>query len=318
MQFETIKLNNMKKITLLLILFLSVVTSSFALNNVGDTFQYHGFLYTVTSIRNYNGTLSVKAISNSSLSGDVVIDSILSITTSAPFPHTYNFQVTSISNNGFSGCSEITSIKIPYTMQSIGNNAFSGCTGLTSINIPKDVSSIGTGVLSGCYNIESIIVDSENAEYDSRNNCNAIINSTTNSLIAGCKDSFIPNTVNSLGDASFINISSLTSIEIPSTIQSIGSNVFYGCNGLKTVTWNIKSYSDFTSTASSQPFNGLTGITSFIFGNGVEKIPSYICNGLSGLTSLTIPNSTQEIGTCAFSGCSSLISVSIPSSVNYI
>ena len=190
----------MKKISLLLIFFISVVIPSFASYNVGDSFTLGGLFYTITSIHregtkyiNREGTLSVRAASTSSLSGNVVIDSVITITQSGPLAYHYRFLVTSITDNGFSGCSGITSIEIPYTMQSIGNNAFSGCTGLTSINIPKDVSSIGTGVLSGCYNIESIIVDSENAEYDSRNNCNSIINSTTNSLIAGCKNSFIPN-----------------------------------------------------------------------------------------------------------------------------
>lgn len=94
--------------------------------------------------------------------------------------------VTSIGKEAFKGCG-LTSITIPNSVKSIGNGAFSMCKGLTSITIPSSVTSIGSRVLSDCSALTTIIVDSNNNVYDSREGCNAIINSSSDELVAGCK-----------------------------------------------------------------------------------------------------------------------------------
>ena len=106
--------------------------------------------------------------------------------------------VTSISNWAFDGCTGLTSITIPDSVTSIENNAFNGCTGLTSITIPDSVTSIGNSAFSGCSGLKLLKVEDGNPEYDSRNNCNAIIESSTNTLIAGCKITTIPGSVTSI------------------------------------------------------------------------------------------------------------------------
>ena len=80
------------------------------------------------------------------------------------------------------GMSKLTSIVIPNSVTSIGDCAFSGCIGLTSISIPGGVTSIGVSIFSGCDNL-SVIRVNNNSTYDSRNNCNAIIETLTNTLI---------------------------------------------------------------------------------------------------------------------------------------
>ena len=92
---------------------------------------------------------------------------------------------------------------IPSSVTSIGSSAFSGCSGLTSISIPSSVTSIGSGAFYGCSGLTTITVDADNPVYDSRNNCNAIIQTTTNRLISGCKNTVIPSSVTSIGNYAF-------------------------------------------------------------------------------------------------------------------
>ena len=231
--------------------------------------------------------------------------------------------VTSIGDDAFTDCSGLTHITIPNSVISIGEYAFSGCIAFTSITIPSSVTSIGNGAFSDCDGLRSMSVESGNTVYDSRNNCNAIIETATNTLLCGCQNTIIPSSVTSIGSNAFGYCSSLTRITIPNSVTSIGDDAFRGCNSLTSITIpsNVTSIGSnaFGYCSSLRSISVESGNTVYDSRNNCNAIIETATNKLiSGCQNTIIPSSVTSIGEYAFSGCIALTSINIPSGVTSI
>ena len=131
---------------------------------------------------------------------------------------------------------EVRDLIIPNSVTNIGDYAFCGYSGLTSVTIGNGVTSIGKSAFERCSDLTSIVVEEGNSVYDSRNSCNAIVETASNTLIYGCKTTIIPNSVTSIGESAFEGCSGLTSVTIPNSVASIGKGAFSDCDGLTSVT----------------------------------------------------------------------------------
>ena len=159
-------------------------------------------------------------------------------------PDTYeNLPVTQIDDYAFILCTELTSITIPSSVTSINGWAFYHCTGLTSIN-----------------------VDSKNTQYHSVNNC--LIETASKILIAGCKNSVIPDdgSVTNIGSEAFYNCAGLTNITLPNNVTNIGNFAFSGCTGLTSIT-----IPDSVTSIGDSAFLNCDGLTTITFKGTKEQ-----------------------------------------------
>lgn len=121
-------------------------------------------------------------------------------------------------------------MQLPDSLEFIGDGAFSNCWTLSSITLDKNVAHIGKGVFESCLNLKTITVDVDNPQYDSRDYCNAVIETSTDTLVAGCSGTTIPEGIKAIGPYAFSGILSLKDINIPDSVESIDDTAFEGCS----------------------------------------------------------------------------------------
>lgn len=275
----------MKKKILLLWVLLSTAVCTFAY-----IFESGDLHYNITSDSTVEITYQKMSSDNySGLTSVIIPESVTYDGT------TYN--IMNIGYRAFQKCTSLTSVTIGNGVTTIRYEAFSDCSGLTSITIPISVTSIKGNAFVGCNSLASIKVESGNAVYDSRNNCNAIIETATNTLVAGCRNTIIPNSVTSIGSEAFSGCSGLMSITIPNSVTSIDIWAFSDCSGLTSVT-----IPNSVTTIRGGAFRRCTGLTSITIPNSVTTIEESAFLYCTDLTSITIPNSVTTIGEYAFEG----------------
>ena len=245
--------------------------------------------------------------------------------------------VQTIGDAAFSGFENVENITIPNGVTTIENLAFEGWKKLTTIEIPSTVTSISPTSFLGCTNLTTITVTGSSTYQSSYN---AIIETSTNKLILGCKGTTtIPASVTTIGDDAFrgvgitsitipasvttlgkraFNNTNITAITIPAAVTSIGDGAFNSCKELIQIT-----VEGGNATYDSRSCNAIieTATNKLLFGCGGTTIPSSVSviaqNAFFGVSkedfTITIPEGMTEIGKGAFNGCTGLTSVTFPS-----
>ena len=182
--------------------------------------------------------------------------------------HGFEFpdSLTEIGSGAFVGNRLLDNITIPPDLETLEGSVFAECTNLSSINIPSNITSVEGSTFYGCTGLTTITVDPENPVYDSRNNCNAIIETSTGALIRGCKTTVIPEGVTSIDQLAFYDAGGADRIVVPGTVKSIGSYAF--CRA---------------------------GFTNIVLCDGVESFSYYTFQLSSALTHIYIPASVASI-----------------------
>lgn len=230
----------------------------------------------------------------------------------------------------------VTNNSITYDVTSIDLCAFYECKSLQVVSIPTSVINIPSGIFSNCPDVERLIVAYGNKKYDSRNKCNAIIETETNRLVVGCKTTIIPNTVKIIGVEAFGCCTSLKEINIPHGVECLEHSAFGRCTNLVSITLpstmkyikdfamaNCRSLSAITIPNSVTlighgAFSECESLLSIVIPKGVTVMEDLVFHSCTSIVSVIILGEITKIGESVFADCSSLVSIVMPDSIEEI
>lgn len=229
----------------------------------------------------------------------------------------------SILNDGvFFGCSSLKSLIIGdkvTTIKDSDDGVLDFCDGLVSVTIGKGLRSIDPSLFFHCYDLKHIEVKRGNHTFDSRNNCNAIIETKSNTLIFGCMNTNIPNSITHIGERAFSHCVNLTSITIPDSVTSIGERAFADCIHLVEI--NLSNNLEYIG---KEAFKGCTSLKEIQL---PESLKGYHKSDLYGLNESTFedctnlkkvvlpPNYEKALPSRFFKNCQSLKEIIIPKDI---
>ena len=146
-------------------------------------------------------------------------------------------EVTEIGAGAFAGCSALSYLQLPASLEKIYNRTFRGCP-LRELEIPAAVKEIEPAAFLATA-FTKLKVDKNNTVFDSRDNCNAVIRTKDNTLLAACNGTFIPETVDSIAEEAFSELYGLRSVTLPKNLKKIAYGAFMNCDNLTVITSHI-------------------------------------------------------------------------------
>ena len=221
-------------------------------------------------------------------------------------------EITEIGSKAFQNCEQIQTVTLPESLTTLEEGTFFGCSGLKKITIPKNCVTIGEDAFYCCSGLEEISVEDGNPVFDSRGNCKALIDSKSNTLLLGGKNSVVPDGVTAIAEYAFA-YTGITEITIPDSVIRIDECAFYTCTQLKSVVLpkNVTSIEN-------DVFRYCSNLENVKLPEGLKTIGAGAFSGCSSLQTVTIPAAVDAIGLTAFYACKSLTEIVIPKGVTKI
>ena len=189
-----------------------------------------------------------------------------------------------IGDFAFLGCSMLETISFSKKLNTIGKSSFLSCKNLKTIFIPSNVKEIKESAFKYCTGLNSIIVEKDNRYFDSRYNCNAIIETYSKTLLVACTKTIIPEGVLKIGNESFMSLKDMTSITLPNSTEAIGDYAFAYCEG----------------------------ISSIIIPENIKTIGTAAFYGCKSMGCVTMANNNIILGARVFHECKNLTNIVIP------
>ncbi len=291
---------------------LGSITIPAGVTNLGDSVFFNCNGLTAINVSSTNPAYSSVAGVLFNKGKTTLIETPVLISGSYTVPST----VTSIGDNAFCGCSNLTSISLDANLGNIQSSAFAYCGGLTSLNIPGGVTNIGPSVFLGDNGLTAITVATNNPTFSGAGGVLFDKGKTTLILYppaAATNNYVIPGTVTNVAESAFSFCNNLTNVTIPSSVAIIGAQAFENCQGLATVT-----VPNSVTNLGDMAFFNCTSVTQVTVGNGVTSLGLEAFGNCYSANSIIIGNGLTNIGTEAFLQCSSLPSFTMPSGVTSI
>ena len=224
-----------------------------------------------------------------------------------------NFRVSGIGEKAFKNCDDLASVVLPEGIDSIGRAAFHTCPNLSELNVPASVTWVNIEALRACNNMTKITVAGGNTVYNSANGCNAIVETATKTLVAGCKTTVVPSDTKMIGDYAFAEHDGIETMILPATVDTIGKQAFDSCKGLKSIT-----IPDGTKAIKDMAFRRCYSLESFTIPAAATVIGQGILRECTALKSAKVLSESTAIEDWTFWGCSALTDVNIPAWVKEI
>lgn len=247
--------------------------------------------------------------------------------------------LTSIGDQAFYSCTQLTKITIPDKVTEMGSQVFESCTNLLEVSLPDSLTYIPYQTFQYCSNLKNISFSDnvKRIEDYAFYNCS---NLKTLSIPEGVEylgsQSFancirlisisLPSKIKEIRYRTFYNCQQLKAIEIPEGVKRINSEAFSNCINLETIKLpkSIKNIDGWSYISSSNAFYNCNKLVKAGQGQSniqfewEDKIPGYVLGAFKYMTSVDLPNGLKEIERNAFYGCNALTSIKIPKGVRKI
>lgn len=189
---------------------------------------------------------------------------------------------------------EITTLEIPSGITSIGDGVFLSSNNLTNLTLSSKITSAGKYAFNNCSNLKDI-------RYYIYDDLATYIQKGHPAFYVNC------------GIKYYWNNQEITTLEIPTSVTSIGNHAFYCCNGLTSIDFpsNLSSIGDWA-------FSNCSGLTSVDLPSSITKMGEYVFNNCENLSNVNLPSGITTISTGAFSYCSNLKYIELPAGITSI